>query len=217
MAEGVITSIEVQKRNKERANIYIDGQFAFALSLIEAAGLRKGQQLSAQQIDKLKQEDAVIKAVDRALRFLSYRPRSIQEVQRNLAAKDIPPDVVDSAVQRLCSMGYLDDHAFARYWVENRSSFKPLGPGALRHELRTKGVDPDIISEVLETELDTDAAAYAAASRQAPRLRGLSRRDFRQKLGNFLQRRGFNYGTARAALDRVMSEMDEQFFVESEP
>ena len=60
---GVITALEIQKRNKERVNVFIDGEFAFGMSTIEAARLRKGQVLSATEIGLLRDEDAVIQAV----------------------------------------------------------------------------------------------------------------------------------------------------------
>ena len=136
----VITALEVQKRNKERVNVYLDDEFAFGLSLMEAAVLKKGQTLSDEEIDQLKQEDAIVQAVDHAIRFLSYRPRSSQEVRQNLSKKKIPETVIESALERLENLGYLDDSAFVRFWVENRNSFKPMGARALSYELRQKGI-----------------------------------------------------------------------------
>ncbi len=39
---GIITALQIQKRNKERVNLFLDGEFAFAISLLDAARLRKG-------------------------------------------------------------------------------------------------------------------------------------------------------------------------------
>jgi len=77
---ATITTIEIQKRNKERANIYLDGEYAFSLSLIEAAKLHKGQTLTDAEITTLREADTITRAVDQAARFLAYRPRSIEEV-----------------------------------------------------------------------------------------------------------------------------------------
>ncbi|MCI0353322.1 MAG: hypothetical protein L0Z53_28210, partial [Acidobacteriales bacterium] len=79
----VITALEVQKKNKERVSVYLDGEYAFSLSLVEAARLRKGQALAEDDIHALQGQDEIGKAVDRAARFLAYRPRSVQEVRRN--------------------------------------------------------------------------------------------------------------------------------------
>lgn len=209
----VITALEVQPKNKERVNVYLNGEYAFSLSLIEAARLRKGQQLAEDQIAALKGEDDVLRAVDRAARFLAYRPRSVQEVRRNLEEKGVAPEVVEAALERLGTMGYLDDRAFARFWVQNRNEFKPLSPRALRYELRQKGVSTEIIDEVLES-LDRDDLAYRAAMSRVNRLRGTSKQVFRQKLSTFLQQRGFGYPAIRDVVERLIGELEAQDYFE---
>jgi regulatory protein len=119
---GTITALEIQKRNKERVNVYLDGEYAFSLALIEAAKLRKGQPLTDAEIDALRGEDDVTRAVDYAANFLSYRPRSVAEVRRNLEKKDLSEVVIEQAIDRLQQLGYVDDVAFARYWLENRDA-----------------------------------------------------------------------------------------------
>ena len=217
---SVVTALQVQQRNKERVNVYLDGEYAFSLTLIEAVQLHKGQTLSEDEIATLRDSDAVNRAVDSAARFLANRPRSTTEVRRNLAKKDTPETVIDQAIARLEQMGYLDDTAFARYWLENRNTFKPRGPLALRYELRQKGVPDSIIDAVLEDGLDVDAAAYKAAQQKARRLRGLTRQQFQNKLGGFLQRRGFSYAVSRDVIEQIATENtaeDPEFFVEPDP
>ena len=217
---SVVTALQVQQRNKERVNVYLDGEYAFSLTLIEAVQLHKGQTLSEDEIATLRDSDAVNRAVDSAARFLANRPRSTTEVRRNLAKKDTPETVIDQAIARLEQMGYLDDTAFARYWLENRNTFKPRGPLALRYELRQKGIPDSIIDAVLEDGLDVDAAAYKAAQQKARRLRGLTRQQFQNKLGGFLQRRGFSYAVSRDVIEQIATENtaeDPEFFVEPDP
>jgi len=215
---GVVTTLEVQKRNKERVNVYLDGEYAFSLTLLEAVKLRKGHTLTESEIAALRGEDEIVRAVDRAARFLSFRPRSIAEVQRNLSQHDTPEPVIELAIERLRLMGYLDDEAFARYWLENRTTFKPMGPMALRYELRQKGIADSVINAVLEA-VDADDSAYRAAHAKALRMRGLSRQAFKNKLGSFLQRRGFNYGTSRDVIEQLIQELaaeNPDFFSESD-
>ncbi|MBL8119625.1 MAG: RecX family transcriptional regulator [Anaerolineae bacterium] len=207
MDKGVITALEVQKRNKERVNVFIDGEYAFGLSLMEAARLKKGQVLSAGEIARLKGEDAVVQAVESAAHFLSYRPRSLQEVRRNLKEKELPPEVTEAAVERLTALGYLDDEAFARYWVQNRAEFKPLSHRALRQELRQKGIADSIINEVLAGQ-DEQGLAYEAAQGQLRRLRQKTLREFKTKMSAFLQRRGFSYSTTQDVVVRIIEEME---------
>lgn len=204
-----ITALEVQKRDKERVSVYLDGEFAFGLPILDAAKLRTGQVLSEEEIAALREVDAVSRAMDRAVRLLARRPYSTAELRRHLASKEIAAPVIDEALNRLEGLGYVDDYAFARYWVENRERFRPRGPRALRYELRQKGVAASVIEAVLN-EVDPEESAYQAAQGRLARLHGQTRREFRAALGAFLTRRGFSYEVVRAACDRVMNELEEE-------
>ncbi len=203
-----ITALERQKRQEDRISVYLDGEFAFGLPDTEAAHLRVGQVLSDEAIEALRAIDALSRAVDRAVRLLARRPYSVEEIRRYLASKDIAPGVIDAALARLEDLGYVDDRAFAQYWVENRERFRPRGARALCYELRQKGIADAIITQVLEG-LDPAESAYAAAQDKARRLRGLDRRTFRTRLGDFLARRGFEYETIREVVGRLVADLEE--------
>ena len=133
---GTITRLQFQQKTADRVNVYLDGQFAFGLPALEAARLRVGQHLSDADIDALHAVDQTQKAYDRAVRFLSYRPRSVSEVRRHLAQDGEDEATVEAVLGKLAEQGYLNDAEFARYWVDNRTQFRPKGPRALRQELR---------------------------------------------------------------------------------
>jgi regulatory protein len=205
---NVITALEIQKRDKERVNVFLDNEYAFSLSLLNAAPLRKGQSLSDQEINQLKTQDQLQRAVDQAARFLSYRPRSSTEIRDNLK-KRFDAVTIDAAIEKLKDLNYLDDRAFARYWVENRDTFKPRSTSALRYELRQKGLEPTVIDEVLN-DFDNQSSAYRAAEAKARRFRNLTMTDFRNKMSSYLQRRGFDYGTIRETLAQLEDDLVEQ-------
>lgn len=205
----VVTAIEAQKRNKERVNVYLDGEYAFSLNLMDGARLRKGQVLTDAEIAGMQSEDLVVRAVDSAARFLGHRPRSVAEVRKNLKEKDFEAGVIDKALERLTAMGYLDDQAFAKYWVESRTHFKPLGTAALRYELRQKGVSEAVLQDVLDA-VDDERGAYDAAGPLLKRMRGTDRRTARQKISTTLARRGFAFGVVRAALDRLFDDVEAE-------
>ncbi len=206
---GVITSLEIQKRNKKRVSVYIDEDYAFSVSLDEGAKLRKGQVVSEAELAALTNEAAITVATDSAARLLAIRPRSAHEVRQNLAKKEISQPVIDAALERLTSFGYIDDRAFADMWVRNRLAFKPTSPRALRFELRQKGIANNTIDEVLG-DLDAEDSAYRAAQAQERRLRGTERREFQSKMGAFLQRRGFTYEVVRTVTRRLMQELEAE-------
>ncbi len=200
-----ITALRVQKRNKDRVNVYLDGQFAFGLAAIEAAHLQIGQTLDDEQITGLRHRDEIERAYERALNYLSYRPRSEWEVERNLRDKDVQDSVIEVVTGRLTRAGLLDDKEFARYWVDNRMRFNPRGLRGLRHELRQRGVSHSIIDETLAT-LDVEAAARQAAEVGARRYSQAAPRDFRRKLQAYLARRGFSYAVIKPLVQEKLEE-----------
>ena len=199
---GQITSLQQQKNNQERVSVFLDGEFAFGVTLDAALHLAKGQYLSDEEIAALKADDEHERAYQSALHFLGARPRSSAEVQRNLREKGFDDELIAASIARLLEHGYLNDEEFARYWLDNRSRFRPRSAKAIRYELRQKGVERDAIESALE-ELDEDAAAWDAAASKLARLRDLPRDEFEQKLGGFLARRGFSYETSRRVVQRA--------------
>lgn len=207
-----ITRLERQKRNPERVNVYLDGEFSFGLPEIDAARLKRGQLLTEAEVVLLCNQDAISKAYEAGLRLLTTRPRSSDEIRRALQQRQIPDEVIEAALERLNQQGYVDDAAFVRFWIENRTQFKPLGVRALRYELRQKGVPNSIVDEALAELPDDEEAdlAYRALLPRLRRLRGQSQREVQQQLYAFLQRRGFSPSMSREALKRLIQEVQDQ-------
>ena len=206
---GRVTALKVQKRNPQRVNVFLDGEYAFGLSRITAAWLQVGQELSDEKVAQLQAEDARESAYQRATRLLDYRPRSAAEVQRRLREKDIPDEVISDVSERLQRSGLVNDERFAQTWVENRSAFRPRGRRLLAAELRQRGVESEAIEQALDG-LDEEELAYQAGLKQSRRLAGLERVDFQRRLAGFLLRRGFGYAVIKPVIERIWNEMDRE-------
>lgn len=204
----VITALEVNQRDRDRVKLYLDDEFVMSLPRLDAAKLAIGQPLSQQELEALADAGAEQRAFDRAVRFLSYRPRSAEEVRRNLVKHKVADSLIAPVLGRLEGLGYLDDVGFARFWLENRARFKPMGPRALRYELRSKGVADEII-ETLLADFEVDDAAYRAAVGRANSSRRPTRQAFRRKLSGLLRRRGFEADTIRDVVLRLEREYEE--------
>jgi regulatory protein len=202
-----ITAIEPQRKNPQRLNIYLEGKFTFGLARITAGWLKVGQELCQEKIAELQAEDAREIAYQKALHFLSYRPRSSTEVRQNLTKRGTPEALVEETLNRLQRTGLVNDQEFARVWVENRNTFQPRSKVALRMELRRKGLSDEIVQPVLDEQVNEEALAFEAARKYARRLAGLGWLDFRQKLSGFLARRGFSYTTLSPIVSEVWNEI----------
>jgi regulatory protein len=202
-----ITALSVQKRNQDRINVFLDGEYAFSISLNTALSLKRGQKLSQVDIERLQREEDGFRAYNSALRFLGYRPRSRLEIERHLRQKGYESEAIDAAMARLVAQRYIDDEAFARSWLNHRERLRPRGARGLSYELRQKGIEREIINEVL-TELDEEASAWAAIEGKRHRWRGLDQLAFRKKVTGFLSRRGFSYDIIRKTCQKAWEAMD---------
>ncbi|SRR5690606_7054142 len=209
MQVPTVTALQLQKHNKERVNLFLDGEYAFAISLTAAMGLRKGQALSPAQVAELRDEGESNLAYHQALRYLGMRPRSEQEVVTYLRRKGYDDQLIEAVTSKLGEQGYVDDEAFARFWVENRNRFRPRSKRALAYELRQKGVDREDIDSALAPQ-DDEAAAWDAVQPKLERWAGLPQEEFKQKLLGFLARRGFSYGVGRAVYERAWDQLSDE-------
>ncbi len=204
-----VTRIAKQE-HRDRYNVFVDGKFFVALSagLLAESGVREDDELTAGQLDPFIERDAAGKVLNKALRFLSQRPHSEHELRTKLSRrprrkKDVDaanPALIDDALERLRELGYLDDAAFAKQWVEERGAAR--GPRLLTAELRRKGVAGEIIAAAVPKDAaDQVAAARALAVKRLARLSGgeLSAAA-RQRLTRYLAGRGYDYDVIRRAL-----------------
>jgi regulatory protein len=155
------------------------------------------------------QERQINAAHERALGFLSFRPRSRREVERNLWRHGVSPEVVEAVLTRLAGTGLIDDAGFAGYWAGNRQQFSPRGDRAIRQELAQRGVARDVIAEALTSLPDESERALGAGRKKLRTFASLSEDHFRRRMTAFLQRRGFDYQVARSATDAIWSEMSK--------
>ena len=211
MSDKIITRLQIQQKNKERVNVFLNDEYAFSLELMMATGLRKGQTLTEADIAALQATDEGKRAYAAALNFLGQRARSQNEVAQRLQQREFSEEAIAQTMARLQAEGYLNDVSFGQQWVANRQLFRPRSERALRYELRRKGMDNTHIDEVLETaEIDEDAAAWTALEPKIGRWAGLERVQFAQKAGGFLARRGFGHTVARRAIDRAWAQLNHE-------
>ena len=207
----VITAITAQKRNTQRLNISLDGEYAFSLDRLTAAWLKVGRKLSPEEIVSLQEKDEQEVAFNRALRYLSYRARSEAEMRKYLSDKGFSDHVSQTVIDRLKDERLINDPRFAQDWIDNRVSFRPRSQTQLRFELRNKGLSEDLIEDALqEADLDDIELACVAGKKLVGRYARLDWLDFRQKLGAALARRGFSYETVRSVTRQLWDECQTQ-------
>lgn len=153
--------------------------------------------------------DLFQKFYDRALRFLSYRPRSQKEITDFLAKKKVAPIVVTKILQKLKQQDLVNDQEFAKWWIEQRTRFHPRGLRVIKLELRQKGISSELIEKILsngDIEILGEEAVKKLIIKKIARYQGLPKRELYQKLSQFLLRRGFSWETAKDVIDEVLKK-----------
>lgn len=206
---GTVTSLKAKAGRKGRVHVYLDGRYTFSLAGVLAARLRIGQEIPEEEVEALKQEDAIEAAFQKALALISRRPRAERELRMRFEREHLPAVVQDAVVDRLRQTGLIGDKDFAEAWVENRSTFRPRAARMLRFELRQKGVPGSAIEVALEG-YDEEAAAEGAARKVSRRLMQLSEVDFRRRMSQYLARRGFDHATISPVVERMWRETAAQ-------
>ena len=145
------------------------------------------------------------KAVESALRLLSYRPRAEEEMRRRLARR-FPSAVVDGALAVLKKQGMLDDVAFAHFWREARQQHRPRGIAALHWELRRLGVDREVAQDALQ-DLQEEEEAARAVTMILPRLERADWPTFLRKVSSYLRRRGFRGDVVMGTVRRTWEQL----------
>ena len=199
-----ITALRTAGGRGERVNIFLDGKFAFSLEaeVITKEGLQAEQILSAERIEVLTRSDHFQRCLSTAVHYLSYRPRSEFELKQRLRQRGFDDETREAVITKLKKQGLVNDMAFAQFWKENRESFSPRSQRLTKVELRRKGVENDIIDQVVET-IDDEDSAYRAAQGKAYSLPKSDYQKFYRRLGEYLKRRGFSYGIINHTVERL--------------
>lgn len=211
----VITKVTMQKR-KGHYNIFLDGHFAFGVSERTLAEFRllQGRELSDEQIAEIQKFEADSKAVEVAMNYLSYQPRSVYEVLLYLKKYEISDSAAQSAINQLTDLGYLDDVKFVELFIKNNLRVGKDGPRNVEHKLEQKGIDSEIITQKLaEVELrDWQDAGMRVIHSLVHQTGKLSLNEIKRKAKTKLMMHGFMGEIANEIIENLdlVKDEDEQ-------
>lgn len=154
--------------------------------------------------DREPDPESVARAI--ALRQLTAAPRSRAQLETALARRQVPEEVAGRVLDRLTEVGLVDDEAYAESLVRTRHADRGLARRALAHELRAKGISPEVAERALD-DLDAGqerATARSLVARKAAGTAGLDPQRRRRRLAGMLARKGYPPGLALAVVDEVL-------------
>jgi regulatory protein len=184
-----------------------DGRdFIFSEEACDLQGVEAGMAVDEGLLAELETAEQRVQAHEAALRLLSTRSRSENEMRTRLRMRGVEPEIIEDEIQRLHAAGLLDDEKFARAWVEDRKRTSPRGRRMLRYELLGRGIAPEAVDRATGDVDDMETALDLARSR-ARRTDPADYQSFVTKVGGFLRRRGFSYDVVMEATRTVWMEM----------
>lgn len=206
---GLITKIERQQKNKKRYSIYVNEEYAFSVheDVLISRSISKGNEIDGVELKQILKEEEKKKCERVGLHYLSYRPRTVSEMVRHLKTKEYDEGTIDTLTQEWIQIGYLDDHSFAKQWLEERVRYKKKGRLLLREELKQKGISTKIIHEVMDhiDEAEEYKSCLELAQKKIKTLNGLADQKEKYKLYSYLQRRGYTL----ELIQSVLLELEE--------
>jgi regulatory protein len=207
----IITGIIPQKRRPNRRNIHLDGRFVFGcnVNVVAKFRLREGMTLTAEQLRQIEEGEVRQECFDAAMRLLQMRLHSRSELNRKLTRREYGETIINSVLEDLTRLGYINDAQFARTRALAAAQHRQHGRRRAFLELIKTGVDGTTAGRAVEDVYDvTDSLAIARqlAQKQAQRLRRLDPLVARRRLAGMLQRRGFDYDTIRPVIDEVLGD-----------
>ena len=100
----------------------------------------------------------------------------------------------EEALEKLRSLRYVNDETFAKNWARSRAQSRGYGPKRIELELKTKGIEPALIREVVGELFGPGDGAEAAKLVLQKRFKGknLSESKTLRRAAAFLQRCGYD-------------------------
>ncbi len=146
--------------------------------------------------------------LNKSFKFLSYRPRSEKEVRDYLLKKKADDLTLEKIIKRLKEHNFINDSNFTKWWIEQRTKFRPKAVRIIKLELLRKGIAKDLIEEILqdktvETETDLDKARKLAIKR-IERYKNEEPQKKYEKMVRFLASKGFDWDTIKEVVDQLI-------------
>lgn len=201
-----ITQITPQKRNKDFYNIYIDGEFFCSLDYesIYIMKLKEGSEVDEKLLLQTSAQSAYKKAMNYSLNLIAKYSKTKQELIKKLREKEYDNETIDSVINRLMDLGYINDEVYIETFIRSKKAGnQTINKKVLYNKLLQKGLDRELVEKCLNNEeIDEYDIAMKAAEKKLRNLKG-SPREKKAKLYAYLYGKGFEYETCSKIVNNI--------------
>lgn len=204
---GKITSIEVQKRNTNRVNVYVDEVFTFACDaeLIYKQGIQKDSLIDVESIKEIVKEDEFIKCKNSALRTVEKTYKTEKELKDKLKERGFEEDTIKRTLDFLKEYNLLNDEKYAEMYIKDR--LRTQGRNKIKYALVRKGISEEVLLDKLSNidQEDENDTAFKLAEKKYNMLKKKESDKYKlsQKLFRFLLSKGYDYDCCNSVVRRL--------------
>lgn len=203
-----ITSTEKSKKAEGMLRIYIDDAYAFSIPEKDYVCLHvyETDELDEDQLQLIRATVLMRAAKEKAVQMLIAKDRCEAELHKRLVEKGFDEDIAQLAMDELKTIGYINDRRYIQKFISDKMSIKSMSHKAIRYELVHKGVDEELIDDVLsEFEVDEEEVALRALKKKFGKY-DIGQQAIQQKMIVFLMHRGYSVDIAKHAIRRMLGE-----------
>jgi regulatory protein len=197
---STITSLEAQKKDKERCNVYIDGTFYCGIKLEIAVKyrLKVGMEIEKSFLDEIQLETEKAQALDKATAHIAATMKTKSQLTKFLQTKGYTQAVIDYVIDKLTYYGYIDDYAYCRTYV---NSVNGKGKKIIERDLIKRGAERDAIEQALDLVEEDEDEVLAIANKY---MRGKEfTKENLYKTFKYLMSKGYDYEIAKSAIEKL--------------
>lgn len=201
-----ITGLKVQSKDKNRCNLYIDGDFKCGISVdsVYKYGLKIGTEITEDILNDIMINSQKSQALSKAISYVSKSLKTKKQVKDYLLGKDFNIDIVYFVIDKLKEYGYIDDVEYSRKYIELNSKNK--GERLIDYNLMQKGIKKEDIYLARESAVVDNFSAILSIVEKRLKNKEITR-ELLSKTYKYLIGKGFNYDD----IDKVISKYKEEF------
>jgi len=207
---GVISSISVQKNNKERYSIFINGEFLLGVAeqTLLKFNLAKGTEITHALFRKLQREEGRFAIKSYFMKLLGRRDHARKELFNKAIKKDYPKEVIHNVLDELEEKGYINDVGFAEKFAADKASLSKWGPVKIKSHLYKKGVSNSVAEQSIQKAFEDEDLKQTFLDLVLKRKKRFLREEDpykrKKKVVDHLARKGYRSGSIFEHIDMLM-------------
>ena len=212
---ALISSISVQKRNKERYSIFVDEQFLLGVNeeTLIKFDLSKGTQITPLLFRKLQRAEGRFAVKKYLLKLLGRRAHARKELLQKALRKEYPQDVIEGMLDNLEKKGYIDDADFAETYAADKYKLNRWGPSKIKAHLFKKGIQRTTIEQSIKKVFRNkdleETFIHLISKRKRHFLREENELKRKKKVISYLARKGYYSSDIYDNIDQLMTFIDQ--------